>query len=59
MHFYCFRAVENYKDAFKLIYITKIERFNSHFYFYYINNGIDPLTIVIDLSKLPLVITEK
>ena len=58
MHFYYFRAIKNYKNAFKLIYITKIEHFNSYFYFYYINNKINPLTITVDLNKLPLIITE-
>ena len=56
MHFYSFRAVKNYKDAFKLIYITKMEYFNSRSYFYCINNKINPLTITVDLSKLPPVI---
>ena len=37
---------------------TKIERFNSYLYFYYINNRIDPLTIAVDLSRVPPVITE-
>ena len=52
MHFYYFRAIKNYKDAFKLIYITKMECFNSHSYFYCVNNGINPLTIIVDLSRL-------
>ena len=58
MHFYYFRAIKNYKNAFKLIYITKIEHFNSYFYFYYINNQINPLTITVEQNKLPLIITE-
>ena len=58
MYFYCLKAVKNYKDAFKLIRITKMERFNSRSYFYYINSGINPLTITVDLSRLPLVIIE-
>jgi len=58
MHSYYFRAVKNYKDTFKLIRATKIERFNSRFYFYYINNRIDSLAITVDLSKVPLVIIE-
>ena len=37
---------------------TKIERFNSRLYFYYINNGINPLTIAVDLSRVPPIITE-
>ena len=58
MYSYRLRAVENYKDAFKLIRATKIERFNSRSYFYYVNSGINPLTITVDLSRLPLVIIE-
>jgi len=58
MHSYHFRAVKNYKDAFKLIRVTKIECFNSCFYFYYINNRIDPLAIIVDLSRVPPVIIE-
>jgi len=58
MYSYCLRAVKNYKDAFKLIYTTKMERFNSRFYFYYINNRINPLAIIVDLSRVPLVIIE-
>ena len=37
---------------------TKIERFNSRLYFYCINNRIDPLTIAVDLSRVPPVIAE-
>jgi len=37
---------------------TKIERFNSRSYFYCINNGINPLAITVDLSRVPLVIIE-
>ena len=37
---------------------AKIGRFDSRLYFYYINNGINPLTIAVDLSKVPLVIVE-
>ena len=58
MHFYCLKAVENYKDAFKLIYITKIDCFDSCLYFYCINNRINPLTILIDLSRVPLITEE-
>ena len=56
MHSYRLRAVKNYRDAFKLIYITKMKRFNSRFYFYYVDNGINPLTVTVDPSKLPPVI---
>ena len=34
-----------------------MERFNSRFYFYCINNKINPLTVTVNLSKLlPVVI---
>ena len=58
MHSYRLKAAKNYKEAFQLIYATKIERFNSRLYFYYINNRIDPLTITVDLSKVPSIIIE-
>ena len=58
MHSYYFRAVENYKDIFKLMCATKIEHFNSRSYFYCINNRINSLAITVDLSKVPLVIAE-
>ena len=37
---------------------TKMERFNSCSYFYYIDSRINPLTVTVDLSRLPPVITE-
>jgi len=58
MHFYRLRAVKNYKDAFQLIYATKIECFNSCLYFYYINYGINSITIAVELSIMPPIITE-
>ena len=58
MHSYCLKAVENYKDVFKLIYITKKKRFNSRLYFYYIDNGIDPSAVAVDLSRVPPIIAE-
>ena len=58
MYSYCLKAVENYKDAFKLICATEKKRFNSHLYFYYINNRIDPLAVAVDLSRVPPVIIE-
>ena len=58
MHSYRLRAVENYKDTFKLVRATEIERFDSRSYFYYVDSGIDPLTIIVDLSRLPLVAAE-
>ena len=35
-----------------------MESFNSRLYFYCINNGIDPLTIIVDLSKIHPIIKE-
>jgi hypothetical protein len=58
MYSYCLKAAKNYKDVFKLMRMTKIERFNSCSYFYYVNNGIDPLTITVDLSRVPPIIIE-
>ena len=58
MYFYRCKAVENYKDAFKLMRATKKKRFNSLLYFYYINNRIDPLIVAVDLSRVPLIIIE-
>jgi hypothetical protein len=58
MHSYYLKAVKNYKDTFKLIRATKMERFNSRSYFYYVDNRINPLTITVDLSRLPPVIIE-
>jgi hypothetical protein len=58
MHSYCLKAVKNYKDAFKLMRVTEIERFDSRSYFYCVDNRINPLTITVDLSRLPLVIIE-
>ena len=59
MHSYRLKAVKNYKDAFKLIHVTKKKRFNSRLYFYYINNRINPLVVAVDLSRVPLVIIEE
>ena len=58
MHSYRLKAVENYKDAFKLIRATKKKRFNSRSYFYYVNNRIDPLIVAVDLSSVPPIIAE-
>ena len=58
MHSYRLKAVKNYKEAFQLICATKIERFNSRSYFYCINNRINPLTIAVDLSRVPPVVAE-
>ena len=40
------------------MYITKIKYFNNCLYFYYINNRIDPLAVIVDLSRVPLVVIE-
>ena len=58
MHFYRYKAIENYKNMFKLIYTTKKKHFNSHLYFYYINNRINPLIVVVDLSRVHPIIIE-
>ena len=58
MYSYRLKAIKNYKDAFKLIRATKKKRFNSRLYFYYINNRINPLVVVVDLSRVLLVIIE-
>ena len=59
MHSYRLKAAENYKDAFKLIYAIKMDCFNSHLYFYYVNNRINPLTVLIDPSRVPLIAEKK
>ncbi len=58
MYFYCFKAVKNYKNIFKLIYMTKIKRFNSHSYFYCIDQRINLLVIIINLSRVPFIVKE-
>ena len=58
MHFYRLRAIKNYKDAFKLIYAMEIDRFNSRLYFYCVNNGINPLAVLVDPSRVPPIIKE-
>ena len=58
MHSYRLKAIKNYKEVFQLIRATKIERFNSRSYFYCIDNRIDPLTIAVDLSRVPPVVAE-
>ena len=58
MHFYCLRAVKNYKDAFQLIHATKIKCFNNCLYFYCVNNGINLLTVAVDLSRVPPIVAE-
>ena len=58
MYFYCLKAAKNYKDIFKLMHIIKIDCFNSRLYFYYIDNRINLLTVIVDLSKVPPIIKE-
>jgi len=58
MHFYYLRAVKYYKDAFQLMRITKMERFNSCLYFYCVNHRINPLTITVELSIMPSIVAE-
>ena len=43
---------------FQLIRATKMGRFNSRLYFYCVNNRINPLTIMVDPSKVPLIVVE-
>ena len=56
MYFYCLKAAKNYKNVFKLMRTIEIDCFNSRLYFYYINNGIDLLTVTVDLSRVPPII---
>ena len=58
MHSYCYKAIENYKDTFKLMRATEKKRFNSRLYFYYVDNGINPLTVTVDLSRVPPIVIE-
>jgi len=58
MYFYYFKAAKNYIDIFKLIRVAEIKRFNSCLYFYYINNRINLLIIIVDLNKIPPIIKE-
>ena len=58
MRSYRLKAVKNYKDVFKLMRAIEIQRFNSRLYFYYVDYRIDPLTITIDLSRVPPIIIE-
>jgi hypothetical protein len=43
---------------FKLIRVTKKKRFNSRLYFYYVDNRIDPLTVAVDLNRVPPIVIE-
>jgi len=58
IYFYYFKATKNNKNIFKLMHAAEIKRFNNYLYFYYINNRINPLTITVDLSKIPPIIKE-
>ena len=58
MYFYCFKATKNYKNIFKLMRAAEIKRFNSYLYFYYIDNGIKILTIIVNLNRVSPIIKE-
>ena len=58
MHSYRYKAVKNYKDAFKLMRATEKKRFNSRLYFYCVNNRIDPLAVTVDPSRVPPIVAE-
>ena len=58
MYFYYFKTAENYKNMYKLIYITEINHFNSRLYCYCINNKINPLTVIINPNRVPPIIKE-
>ena len=58
MYSYYFKAAKNYKDIFKLIRAAEIKRFNNYLYFYYINNRINSLTVIVNLNKIPFIIRE-
>ena len=55
---YYFKAAKDYKDIFKLMRVAEIKCFNSYLYFYYINNRINLLTIIVDLNRVPFIIKE-
>jgi len=38
---------------------VEIKRFNSYLYFYYINNGINFLTIIVNLNRVPFIIKKR
>ena len=38
--------------------VIKIKHFNSHLYFYYINNRINLLTVIVNLKRVPPIIKE-
>jgi len=59
MYFYCFKAAKNYKNIFKLMRVAEIKHFNSCLYFYYINNGINFLIVIVDLNRVPFIIKER
>jgi hypothetical protein len=37
---------------------TEMERFDSYSYFYCVDNGINPLTVIVDLSRVPPIVVE-
>jgi len=38
--------------------VTKVERFNSRLYFYCVDNGIKPLAVTVNPSRVPPIIAE-
>ena len=56
MYLYYFKAAKNYKNIFKLMCVVEIKHFNNCLYFYYINNKINSLTIIVDLNKCLLLL---
>jgi len=39
--------------------IIKMKSFNSYLYFYYIDNKINPLIVIVDLNKMPFIIKKR
>jgi len=58
MYSYCFKAIKNYKNIFKLMRAVEIKRFNSYLYFYCINYKINLLTVTVDLNRVSPIIKE-
>jgi hypothetical protein len=44
--------------VFKLIRATEKKRFDSYLYFYCVDNRIDPLTVAVNLSRVPPIVIE-
>ena len=41
------------------MHATKMKSFNNCSYFYCVNNGINPSTIAVNLSKMPPIVAKK